>query len=69
MPLFNVYPMAPYTDFHELNADWLIAKCLEFDKVPEYVNQIIMKAIQDGTIHVALTYDAGTEALNLVVTQ
>ena len=58
----------PYTNFHELNADWLISKVLEFDNVPEYVNQIIMQMIADGTLTVALTYDAGTEALTLSVT-
>lgn len=69
MPVLGTFKHpTPYTNFHELNADWLISKCLEFDNVPEYVNQIIMKAIQEGTIHVALTYDADTEALTLSVT-
>lgn len=69
MPVLGTFKHpTPYTNFHELNADWLISKVLEFDNVPEYVNQIIMQAIQDGTIHVALVYDAGTEALTLSVT-
>ena len=69
MPVLGTFKHpTPFTDFHELNADWLISKCLEFDNVPEYVNQIIMQMIADGTLTVALNYDAGTEALTLVVT-
>lgn len=40
MPLFNNFP---YTNFHEMNLDWLVQKVKDFEPVQETVNDIAGK--------------------------
>lgn len=40
MPLFNNFP---YTNFHEMNLDWLIKKVKEIDQISKTVNELAGK--------------------------
>lgn len=63
----------PYTNFHELNLDWIVGKIKELETVytdiPGLINDTIEKMIEDGTLTVALveTYNANTEELTLSI--
>lgn len=68
--MINKYP---YTNFHELNLDWIVGKIKELETVytdiPGLINDTIEKMIEDGTLTVALveTYNANTEELTLSI--
>lgn len=68
--MINKYP---YTNFHELNLDWIVGKIKEVESVytdiPGLINDTIEKMIEDGTLTVALieTYNANTEELTLSI--
>ena len=63
----------PYTNFHELNLDWIVGKIKELETVytdiPGLINDTIEKMIADGTLVLSLTetYDPATEALTLTI--
>lgn len=63
----------PYTNFHELNLDWIVAKIKELESIytdiPGLINDTIEKMIEDGTLTVALTetYNVNTEELTLSI--
>lgn len=63
----------PYTNFHELNLDWIVAKIKELESVytdiPGFINDTIEKMLEDGTLTLALTetYNANTEELTLSI--
>ena len=40
MPLFNNFP---YTNFHEMNLDWVIKKVKEIDQISKTVNELLGK--------------------------
>ena len=68
----------PYTNFHELNLDWIIdeikkARATQKDieaRLPEITEDILLQLIADGVIGFTLgtSYDALTEELTLSVT-
>lgn len=56
------YERFPYTDFHDLNLDWLLGKVKELDgKVNDSIEQVIREALQD--IFVDIVYVAETETI------
>lgn len=61
--MFNTYP---YTDFHELNADWILSKVKELDnKINGSIEQYVREQLND--LFVTAAYDADTETLILVL--
>lgn len=61
--MFNTYP---YTDFHELNADWILSKVKELDsKINDGIQQWVREQLND--LFVTAAYDAGTETLILTI--
>lgn len=59
----NVYP---YTDFHELNADWMLGKVKELDsKINDGIQQWVREQLND--LFVTAAYDAQTETLILTL--
>lgn len=64
---FNNYP---YTDFHELNLDWVISKVKELDEKFDFVldkklKDFLYKELND--LYVNITYVKEHERLNLYV--
>ena len=56
------YERFPYTDFHDLNLDWLLGKVKELDgKVNDSIEQVIREALQD--IFVDIVYVPATETI------
>ena len=42
----NLWPVFPYTNFHQLNLDWLLTKVKELDtKVNDDIEEIIMRFV------------------------
>lgn len=42
----NLWPVFPYTNFHQLNLDWILKKVKELDtKVNEDIEEIIMRFV------------------------
>lgn len=79
--MFRKYP---YTNFHDINLDWIISRIKDFEamlkkmaqdianlfeKVGEEVNKIINQYIKDGTLYVAMEYKPETEELNIILTE
>lgn len=68
----------PYTNFHELNLDWILKEVEKAQKtqeaiteqLPAITEQILLQLISEGTIGFTLgtNYDAVTEELTLTVT-
>lgn len=63
----NTYP---YTDFHEMNLDWIIAKVKELDKklgedLEAYIQQYIDEHLSQLILNAE--YDANTETITLSV--
>lgn len=59
----NVYP---YTDFHELNADWMLGKVKELDyKINDGIQQWVREQLND--LFVTAAYDPITETLILTI--
>lgn len=59
----NTYP---YTDFHELNADWMLGKVKELDsKINDGIQQWVREQLND--LFVTAAYDAQTETLILTL--
>ena len=68
----------PYTNFHELNLDWIIDEIMKArntqknieEQLPAITEQILLQLIADGVIGFTLgtSYDALTEELTLSVT-
>lgn len=65
MPVFENFP---YTNFHDLNLDWIISKVKELDEeVGEQLETTIMNYINDhmSQFLLAASYDAGTETITI----
>lgn len=68
--MINKYP---YTNFHELNLDWIIGKIRKIedftDDTETYINNVILSMIQNGTLDLVLyeNYDSVNEALTLSI--
>ena len=42
----NLWPVFPYTNFHQLNLDWILKKVKELDtKVNEDIEEVIMRFV------------------------
>ena len=77
--MFGFIHRFPYSNFHEINLDWLINEVKKVvaetndaikymkDNIYETTQSIIEKAIIDGSITVAVTYDPVTEELDIIV--
>lgn len=77
--MFGFIHRFPYSNFHDINLDWLINEVKKVvaetddaikymkDNIYETTKSIIEKAIIDGTITVAVTYDPVTEELDIIV--
>lgn len=63
----------PYTNFHELNLDWIVGKVKELEEgygdIVQTINNTIEQMIADGTLVLTLTetYDPATEELTLTI--
>lgn len=63
----------PYTNFHELNLDWIVEKVKELEEgygdIVQTINNTIEQMIADGALVLSLTetYDPATEALTLTI--
>lgn len=45
----NLWPVFPYTNFHQLNLDWLLTKIKELDKkVNDDIEQVIMNFVNQN---------------------
>lgn len=56
------YERMPWTDFHDLNLDWILGKVKELDgKVNDSIEQVIREALQD--IFVDIVYVQSTETI------
>lgn len=62
----GVFEQFPYTNFHDLNLDWIVSKIKEFEstmdaivaeKAEEYFNNIFIDAV----------YDADTQTIRLAI--
>ena len=59
----------PYTNLHELNLDWVIAKIKKVDEqinnLDESIRQVLTEMINDGTLTISLEnlYNSDTEEL------
>ena len=65
MPVFENFP---YTNFHDLNLDWIINKVKALDyKVNEELETEIMNYVNDhlSQFLIAAMYDAGTETITI----
>ena len=68
MPVFENFP---YTNFHELNLDWLLNKVKELEeKIGEDLNEEIIQYIDEHLSQFVLeaSYDAATETITIQVT-
>lgn len=60
------YERFPYTDFHDLNLDWIIAKVRELSgKVDEDIEDAIREVLAGLFVHI--TYDRPTETITFGV--
>lgn len=60
------YERFPYTDFHDLNLDWIIAKVRELSgKVDEDIEDAIREVLAGLFVHI--TYDQPTETITFGV--
>lgn len=63
----------PYTNFHELNLDWIVSKVKKLDDaygdIVNTINNTLIQMIRDGTLVITLNevYNAETEELTLTV--
>lgn len=56
----------PYTNFHELNADWIVAKVKELDeRVSGDIRGEIEKVLADAFVDI--TYNAGEKAISFYI--
>ena len=65
MPVFENFP---YTNFHDLNLDWILNKVKDLDKkVNEDLDEIILQYVDEhlSQFLLAAMYDAGTETITL----
>lgn len=63
-----VWNKVPYTNFHQLNQDWIISKITELDKkygtgLPTYVKQFLVSHINE--ILAGVLYSADEEMITL----
>ena len=74
----------PYTNFHDMNDNWILGKLKQFetvlkkfgellekmsDEVADNVNKIVNQLIKDGTLYVAMEYNEETEEINIILTE
>lgn len=60
------YERFPYTDFHDLNLDWVLSKVKELDgRVNDDIRETIREVLQD--LFVDIVYDAETETITFTV--
>lgn len=60
------YERFPYTDFHDLNLDWVVAKVREMsDKLDDDIREVIREQLE--SMFVDIIYTASDETITFVI--
>lgn len=60
------YERFPYTDFHDMNLDWMLAKVREMnDKLNDNIRQVIVEQLEN--MFIDIVYDASDETITFVI--
>ena len=60
------YERFPYTDFHDMNLDWMIAKVREMnDKLNDNIREVIVEQLE--SMFVDIVYTASDETITFVI--
>lgn len=60
------YERFPYTDFHDMNLDWMLAKVREMnDKLNDNIREVIVEQLEN--MFIDIVYDASDETITFVI--
>lgn len=60
------YERFPYTDFHDLNLDWVVAKVREMsDKLDDDIREVIREQLE--SMFIDIIYTASDETITFVI--
>lgn len=60
------YERFPYTDFHDLNLDWVVAEVRKMsDKLNDNIREVIREQLE--SMFIDIVYDASDETITFVI--